>query len=75
MTQSNKKVIEYWKNAINPKPFFDGIKPFSWEDLDGKTLQIRAGKQEGKMLVVGYDQETKDIYVLHEEFSKEVDHE
>lgn len=35
----------------------------------GKTLKIRAGKQEGVMIVVGYDQETKDTFVLHEEFS------
>lgn len=48
----------------------DSIKPFEWEELNGRTLQIVAGKQEGVMIVVGYDQETKDVYVLHEEFSK-----
>lgn len=45
------------------------IKLFDWSELDGKTLHIRAGKQEGTMIVVGYDQESKDIFVLHEEIS------
>lgn len=53
-----------------PKFKADDIKPFEWEELNGKTLRIVAGEQEGAMIVVGYDQETKDVYVLHEEFSK-----
>ncbi|MGE7828918.1 hypothetical protein [Paenibacillus sp. NPDC093718] len=54
---------------MNNQEWARDIKPFEWEELDGKTLKIRAGKQEGVMIVVGYDQETKDTFVLHEEFS------
>jgi|GEM_PF-3421243 len=52
---------------MDKQTLFRDIKPFEWEELDGKTLQIRAGKQEGVLIVVGYDQETKDIFVLHDE--------
>lgn len=52
---------------MDKQTLFKDIKPFEWEELDGKTLQIRAGKQEGVLIVVGYDQETKDIFVLHDE--------
>lgn len=51
---------------MDNQTWFKDIKPFVWEELDGKTLQIRAGKQEGVLIVVGYDQETKDIFVLHD---------
>lgn len=54
---------------MNNQEWARDIKHFEWEELDGKTLQIRAGKHEGVMIVVGYDQETKDTFVLHEEFS------
>lgn len=54
---------------MNNQGWFKDIKHFEWEELDGKTLHIRAGKKEGVMIVVGYDQETKDTFVLHEEFS------
>ncbi|MEK5166007.1 hypothetical protein NYE69_27175 [Paenibacillus sp. FSL R5-0527] len=51
---------------MDDQTWFKYIKPFEWEELDGKTLKIRAGKQEGVLIVVGYDQETKDIFVLHD---------
>ncbi|MFB6473001.1 hypothetical protein ACFCW7_09145 [Paenibacillus glucanolyticus] len=54
---------------MNNQEWFKDIKHFEWEELDGKTLQIRAGKHEGVMIVVGYDLKTKDTFVLHEEFS------
>ena len=53
-------------NKLGPKD----IKPFEWEELNGKTLRIVAGRQEGALIVVGYDQETEDVYVMHEEISK-----
>jgi len=52
---------------MNNQVWGKDIKPFEWEELDGKTLKIRAGKHEGAMVVVGYDPETKDVFVLHEE--------
>lgn len=54
---------------MNNQEWFKDIKHFEWEELDSKTLEIRAGKHEGVTVVVGYDQESKDIYVLHEEFT------
>ncbi|MFB5758914.1 hypothetical protein [Paenibacillus medicaginis] len=47
--------------------WFKDIKSFEWEELDNKTLHIKAGESEGYLIVVGYDESTKDIFVLHEE--------
>lgn len=57
---------------MNNQEWARDIKHFEWEELDGKTLEIRAGKHEGVLYVVGYDHKSKDIYVLHEEMTPEV---
>lgn len=47
------------------------IEPFDWEELDGKTLHIRAARHEGAMIVVGKAVGSEDVYVLYEEISKD----
>ena len=47
------------------------IKPFNWEELDGKTLKISVGKDitDGvkATTVMGQCQENGQIYVIHSE--------
>lgn len=47
------------------------IKPFEWEKLNGKNLRIIVGEQDGSVAVLGYDEENKVAYVLHNEISEE----
>ncbi|WP_017687959.1 hypothetical protein [Paenibacillus sp. PAMC 26794] len=47
-------------------------KPFEWQELNGKTLQILAGTENGTLIVVGRDVESHDLYVLHTKSEKEM---
>lgn len=42
---------------------------FNWEDLDGKTLSIKVGKEVTKdgetVIVSGYSKDEKKHYILH----------
>ncbi len=58
-------------SVLGDKPeIFANIKPFNWQDLQGKTLKIIVGEGPG-MAVMGKCEETGDIYVLHAEYSRE----
>jgi hypothetical protein len=43
---------------------FNNIKPFKWEDLDGKTLQIIVFKTADGISVAGI--ENNEIYLLYQ---------
>ncbi|MGP0580257.1 hypothetical protein ACTP13_25110 [Paenibacillus peoriae] len=45
------------------------LQKFKWSELDGKTLQIFVGEQEGAIVVLGHDINAQKVYVLHEEIN------
>lgn len=47
------------------------IPTFDFEDLHGKNLKIYASKSRDGMTVIGIDEETSVMYVLHQEINIE----
>lgn len=40
---------------MDDQTWLKDMKSFEWEELNGKTLRIVAGKQEGVTFVAGYE--------------------